>query len=68
MRTMNGFMASGGPAGALHDARGVILRTNHNLSRGGLFVETDADIPTGALLTVDFNVPGAGTGSVNVDS
>jgi len=36
-----------------------------NLSRGGLFLETDADIPTGALMTLDFTVPGAGTTSLN---
>ncbi|HEY5921845.1 MAG TPA: TIGR02266 family protein [Kofleriaceae bacterium] len=36
-----------------------------NLSRGGLFLETDADIPTGALMTLDFSVPGSGTTSLN---
>ena len=36
-----------------------------NLSRGGLFVETDADIPTGALVTVDFGIPTAGQVSLN---
>ena len=36
-----------------------------NLSRGGMFLETDADIPTGALMTLDFSVPGAGTTSLN---
>jgi uncharacterized protein (TIGR02266 family) len=36
-----------------------------NLSRGGLFLETEADIPTGALMTLDFAVPGAGTTSLN---
>lgn len=36
-----------------------------NLSRGGLFLETDADIPTGALLTVDLQIPNAGLVSVN---
>jgi uncharacterized protein (TIGR02266 family) len=36
-----------------------------NLSRGGLFLETDADIPTGALMTLDFTVPGTGTTSLN---
>jgi len=30
-----------------------------------MFLETDADIPTGALMTLDFNVPGAGTTSLN---
>jgi uncharacterized protein (TIGR02266 family) len=36
-----------------------------NLSRGGLFVETDADIPTGALITVDFTIPTVGQVSLN---
>lgn len=36
-----------------------------NLSRGGLFLETDADIPTGAAMTLDFAVPSAGTTSLN---
>jgi uncharacterized protein (TIGR02266 family) len=36
-----------------------------NLSRGGLFLETEADIPTGALMTLDLSVPGIGTTSIN---
>jgi len=36
-----------------------------NLSRGGLFIETDADIPTGALITVDLEIPTSGQHSVN---
>jgi uncharacterized protein (TIGR02266 family) len=36
-----------------------------NLSRGGMFLETEADIPVGAALTLDLAVPGAGTTSVN---
>ena len=36
-----------------------------NLSRGGLFLETDADIPTGALVTVDLQIPNAGIVPVN---
>ncbi len=36
-----------------------------NLSRGGLFLETDADIPTGAAVTVDFDIPTAGQISLN---
>src|SRR5687767_12104720 len=36
-----------------------------NLSRGGLFLETDADIPTGALLTVDLQIPNAGLVPIN---
>lgn len=31
-----------------------------NLSRGGLFLETDVEIPTGAPITVDFGIPTAG--------
>ncbi|MGN6108584.1 MAG: TIGR02266 family protein [Kofleriaceae bacterium] len=31
-----------------------------NLSRGGLFLETDADIPSGALVTLDLTIPTAG--------
>jgi len=36
-----------------------------NLSRGGLFIETDAEIPAGAPVTVDFSIPTAGQISVN---
>ena len=36
-----------------------------NLSRGGLFLEVDADVPVGAGMTLDLAVPGAGTISVN---
>jgi uncharacterized protein (TIGR02266 family) len=36
-----------------------------NLSRGGLFLETDVDVPTGAAMTLDLAVPGAGTTSIN---
>jgi uncharacterized protein (TIGR02266 family) len=32
-----------------------------NLSRGGLFVETDVDVPVGAGLTVELAIPNAGT-------
>lgn len=32
-----------------------------NLSRGGMFVETDADIPVGAGLTVELAIPSHGT-------
>jgi uncharacterized protein (TIGR02266 family) len=35
-----------------------------NLSRGGLFLETTADIPTGALVTVDLEIPTAGNVSL----
>lgn len=36
-----------------------------NLSRGGLFLETDAEIPTGATMTLEFSVPSAGTTSLS---
>jgi len=36
-----------------------------NLSRGGLFIETDAEIPTGAPVTIDFSIPTAGQISLN---
>ena len=36
-----------------------------NLSRGGLFLETDADIPIGAHVTIDFGIPNAGQISLN---
>ena len=32
-----------------------------NLSRGGMFVETDADIPVGAGMTVELAIPSSGT-------
>jgi len=46
-------------------ASSFLVAYSMNLSRGGLFLETDADIPTGALMTLDFEVPGAGTTSLN---
>ena len=36
-----------------------------NLSRGGLFLETDVAIPTGSPVTVELVVPTAGTTSLN---
>jgi len=36
-----------------------------NLSRGGLFLETTAEIPTGAPITVDLEIPIAGQVSLN---
>lgn len=36
-----------------------------NLSRGGLFIETDTEIPTGAPITIDFGIPTAGQISLN---
>jgi uncharacterized protein (TIGR02266 family) len=46
-------------------ASSFLVAYSMNLSRGGMFLETDADIPTGALMTLDFNVPGAGVTSLN---
>jgi uncharacterized protein (TIGR02266 family) len=46
-------------------ASSFLVAYSVNLSRGGLFLETEADIPTGALMTLDFTVPGAGTTSLN---
>jgi uncharacterized protein (TIGR02266 family) len=46
-------------------ASSFLVAYSVNLSRGGLFLETDADIPTGALMTLDFSVPTAGTTSLN---
>ncbi len=36
-----------------------------NLSRGGLFLETTAEIPMGAPITVDLDIPNAGSVSLN---
>jgi len=46
-------------------ASSFLVAYSVNLSRGGLFVETDADIPTGALVTVDLDIPTAGKVSLN---
>jgi len=46
-------------------ASSFLVAYSVNLSRGGLFLETDAEIPTGAAMTLDFTVPGAGTTSLN---
>ncbi len=46
-------------------ASSFLVAYSMNLSRGGMFLETDADIPTGALMTLDFSVPGVGTTSLN---
>jgi uncharacterized protein (TIGR02266 family) len=46
-------------------ASSFLVAYSINLSRGGLFIETDADVPTGATMTLDFTVPTAGTTSVN---
>ncbi len=46
-------------------ASSFLVAYSVNLSRGGLFLETDADIPTGALVTVDFEIPTIGQISLN---
>lgn len=46
-------------------ASSFLVAYSVNLSRGGLFLETDADIPTGAMMTLDFTVPTAGAMSLN---
>ena len=46
-------------------ASSFLVAYSVNLSRGGLFVETEVDIPAGALMTLDFDVPGVGTTSLN---
>ena len=46
-------------------ASSFLVAYSVNLSRGGLFLETDADVPTGAPMTLDFAVPNAGTTSLN---
>jgi len=46
-------------------ASSFLVAYSINLSRGGMFLETAEDIPTGALMTLDFSVPGAGTTSLN---
>ena len=46
-------------------ASSFLVAYSVNLSRGGLFIETEADIPTGALITVDLDIPTAGQVSLN---
>jgi len=46
-------------------ASSFLVAYSVNLSRGGLFLETEVDIPTGAAMTLDFSVPGAGMSSLN---
>jgi uncharacterized protein (TIGR02266 family) len=41
-------------------ASSFLVAYSVNLSRGGLFIETDADIPTGSPITLALAVPGAG--------
>lgn len=46
-------------------ASSFLVAYSVNLSRGGLFLETDAEIPMGAAMTLDFTVPNAGSASLN---
>lgn len=39
-------------------ASSFLVAYSVNLSRGGLFLETDEDLPTGAVVELDFRVPG----------
>jgi len=41
-------------------ASSFLVAYSVNLSRGGMFIETDSEMPTGVLLTLDLHVPGAG--------
>jgi uncharacterized protein (TIGR02266 family) len=41
-------------------ASSFLVAYSVNLSRGGMFIETDSEMPTGVLLTLDLQVPGAG--------
>ncbi len=41
-------------------ASSFLVAYSVNLSRGGMFIETDAEVPTGILVTLDLQVPGAG--------
>ena len=46
-------------------ASSFLVAYSVNLSRGGLFLETDVEIPTGAAMTLDFSVPSGGITSLN---
>jgi uncharacterized protein (TIGR02266 family) len=41
-------------------ASSFLVAYSVNLSRGGIFIETDADVPGGTLLGLELQVPGAG--------
>jgi uncharacterized protein (TIGR02266 family) len=41
-------------------AQSFLVAYSVNLSRGGIFLETEADVPTGSLVTLDMQVPSAG--------
>src|ERR1043165_5821525 len=41
-------------------AQSFLVAYSVNLSRGGIFLETEADVPTGSLVTLDLQGPSAG--------
>jgi uncharacterized protein (TIGR02266 family) len=41
-------------------ASSFLVAYSVNLSRGGMFIETDSEIPAGVLLALDLHVPGVG--------
>lgn len=41
-------------------ASSFLVAYSVNLSRGGIFIETDSDLPSGSVLGLDLHVPGAG--------
>ena len=41
-------------------ASSFLVAYSVNLSRGGMFIETDSEVPAGVLLALDLHVPGAG--------
>ena len=41
-------------------ASSFLVAYSVNLSRGGIFIETDTELPSGVLLALELNVPGAG--------
>jgi uncharacterized protein (TIGR02266 family) len=42
-------------------ASSFLVAYSVNLSRGGIFIETDTDLPSGTLLGLDLQVPGGGS-------
>src|SRR4029079_15955921 len=41
-------------------ASSFLVSYSVNLSRGGIFIETDTELPSGVLVTLEMKVPGAG--------
>lgn len=46
-------------------ASSFLVAYSVNLSRGGLFLETEVEVPAGSPMTLDFTVPNGGTTSLN---